>query len=670
MAEYSSWKVTDLKAELKRRSIPQTGLRVKQNFIDRLLQDDAATQVAPAEEEVEVTNDSVEEPSEAKEPSAPDTAGKDQEQEQEQEPQPESTSQPAIPDDAMAKEELEAPSQAPAEDVTMNDVAKPAEVEEKPVAEELPSEAAEPVDQVTEQPTDTEKTTDETSISPAAPASAPEATDTVPTPVAETSKEEVDDSKKRKRRSQSPPPSPRTVALKKAKAEDGLPRVILEEDTSTRETVAEPKEPQARATVQKDEESEQRMDVDTEPLKESEEQKLSAKTEQPPADEEMRDEPKVEQPAEAEPLQAESAEVGPERAEAEEDTTHPPAHPRQHPHGDARFKDLFPAANGGRVRSPSPHRESIREGDEDRIITPALHPATTSLYIRDFMRPLQPTVLRNHLVSLATPPSSSPDPDIILDFFLDSIKTHCLVMFANVSAASRVRSAMHGTIWPDERTRKPLWADFIPEEKVKEWITLEQDSGHGGRGAPRWEVSYDETDEGVTAVLREASQVPALTARNSSMNLGREPPLGPRATHGDGLRRGSQQQQQPQQQPPSTAPPTRYNGESFKALDDRFLSTDAKPKLYYLPVSKEIADKRLDRFDALARAGPTRKPGGDEMRKYTFEDDDLFVDRGPEYGMRGRRRGRGGGGVGGGGGDRGRLGDRSDWRGGSWRGRY
>ncbi|OJJ65457.1 hypothetical protein ASPBRDRAFT_201799 [Aspergillus brasiliensis CBS 101740] len=40
MTDYWSWKVTDLKAELKRRHIPQTGLRVKQNFIDRLLEAD------------------------------------------------------------------------------------------------------------------------------------------------------------------------------------------------------------------------------------------------------------------------------------------------------------------------------------------------------------------------------------------------------------------------------------------------------------------------------------------------------------------------------------------------------------------------------------------------------------------------------------------------------
>ncbi|KAK2817667.1 hypothetical protein FQN49_007979, partial [Arthroderma sp. PD_2] len=53
MADYASLKVTDLKAELKKRGIPQTGLRIKQNFIDRLIQDDNARAGAPPEPPVE-----------------------------------------------------------------------------------------------------------------------------------------------------------------------------------------------------------------------------------------------------------------------------------------------------------------------------------------------------------------------------------------------------------------------------------------------------------------------------------------------------------------------------------------------------------------------------------------------------------------------------------------
>jgi hypothetical protein len=57
-----------------------------------------------------------------------------------------------------------------------------------------------------------------------------------------------------------------------------------------------------------------------------------------------------------------------------------------------------------------------------------------------------------------------------------------------------------------------------------------------------------------------------------------------------------------------------------------------------------VADKRLDQFDELLRKGPFPRRGGDEMRRITFEDEDYFVDGGPEYSAQAirRRQGRGG----------------------------
>ena len=51
MTDYSKLKVADLKEELKNRGIPLTGLKLKQNFIDRLIEDDAAKEASdPAAE--------------------------------------------------------------------------------------------------------------------------------------------------------------------------------------------------------------------------------------------------------------------------------------------------------------------------------------------------------------------------------------------------------------------------------------------------------------------------------------------------------------------------------------------------------------------------------------------------------------------------------------------
>ena len=96
---------------------------------------------------------------------------------------------------------------------------------------------------------------------------------------------------------------------------------------------------------------------------------------------------------------------------------------------------------------------------------------------------------------------------------------------------------------------------------------------------------------------------------------------------------------------------------SFSTLDELFKHTTAAPVLYWSPVTKEIADKRLDNIDsATSKAAHGQRVAG-EINRYTFEDGDVLVDRGPEIfpGIRpppghpgprggGYRGGRGGGG--------------------------
>lgn len=73
-------------------------------------------------------------------------------------------------------------------------------------------------------------------------------------------------------------------------------------------------------------------------------------------------------------------------------------------------------------------------------------------------------------------------------------------MFASTAAATRVRVGVHGKVWPNERTRKPLWVDFVPEEKVAGWVERERAGG-------RWEVVFREDKDGVKAELEEVGSV-------------------------------------------------------------------------------------------------------------------------------------------------------------------
>jgi hypothetical protein len=259
--------------------------------------------------------------------------------------------------------------------------------------------------------------------------------------------------------------------------------------------------------------------------------------------------------------------------------------------------------------------------EPDRVISPAIHPATSALYIRDFMRPINPAELKSYLAELATPPGREADPDIIVNFYLDPIRTHAFITFTSISAASRVRSAIHDRIWPDERTRKPLWADFVPAGKADGWIEEEQASNLGTRAAKKWEVYYDvNEDQNVTASLQEVNNYagPAPIRKPSNPISSSQPPARPRGIEGA----------------PSGPRAIQNRGHvvatSFSTLDQLFKCTTAKPALYWKPVDKSVADKRLDNIDyATSKAAAGQRVGG-EINRYTFEDTDVLVDRGPE----------------------------------------
>ncbi|KAJ5495048.1 hypothetical protein N7539_000164 [Penicillium diatomitis] len=623
MADYSSWKVADLKAELKRRGIPQTGLRLKQQFIDKLSEEDAKAQttdaaVAPADSvpteqvhEAAITQDieasetqkesSAQKPVQPQQTSTPTQPAPVSENEAVTEPSKphkseaalsshensntptvsaaeetahqnsshlESAEHPATVTDHTTAPEIEQATREPATTPEVSSTLGHAAAETLAQHESPQPESDQPTAPHTEQttPPELEQATKEpaasTEIAPSTILTSGENTGlSTPLPVEEL----LEDKRKRKRRSQSPLPTPEAIAQKKVRAEEESPRVILKDDL---------------------------------------------------------------------PIGADPKEVVQSKL-PQENITHedPPAPPKQ----DARFRGLF-AAEAAR---PSPAQAASPTGDvemTDAPAEPAIHPATRSLYIDGLMRPLQPNSLRYHLVRLASMPEQADNPDIIQLFWLDPIKTHCFVQFVDIAAASRVRNALHGIVWPNERNRKGLWVDFAPDEQISDWIQIEEAARDRAGPAPRWEVRYEANKDGAIASLVEAgssSNARMNAARAQELGFARAPPSGPRAAL-------TQSERRPSRTVAAAAAPARA-AQGFKPLDELFQSTTTKPKLYYLRVPREVADKRLDQFDELIRKGPTRREGGDEMRRITFEQQDQFVDVGPEYGPGAQRRGRGGG---------------------------
>jgi len=415
------------------------------------------------------------------------------------------------------------------------------------------------------------------------------------------------DSKKRKRRSDTPEMAAEDIKAKKHKPiQEPAPEVHLQEDE---DTVMEQRRP--------DEEADTSPDVKTHETNGSHDL----------------------------PVEEESPAV-------ETDTR------REKKEKSARYKDLV------KTSEDDTPQEALTD---DRPTVPALHPVTSALYIRNFMRPLRPEPLRAHLVSLASPPSSSSDPTLVEELFLDALKTHALVLFSSKTAASRVRASLHGSIWPPEGNRKELWVDFIPDETVKDWIREEEDALAAEKEArankqptnpKRFEVVYSESSDGsITAVFQEVGSSAPANA-----------PRGPRASID--VRRPSTQHAPTPSLLTASSKDTRQDTEaSFKTLHDLFSATEAKPQLFYLPVSDEISDLRLKELDAETSRdwapGETRKGRGIKVEmkyKYSFDDDDRIVEVGEER-DEGYRGGRGGGGFRGRGrgGNRGRRGDL--WRG-------
>ncbi|KAF2751311.1 hypothetical protein M011DRAFT_464038 [Sporormia fimetaria CBS 119925] len=607
MTDYEKMKVTDLRSLLKERGIPSTGLTRKAQIIEKLEEHDSADAAAATEPDT-----AADEPQQDGAIEGAMDGAADAQEAPELRPQEAPTSSAPVPETEpiAATEETEKIEEATAQE-------SPVEQAEEKQEGESAQDVAEPAE---ESKTETQDFAPAVKTPSPASNEQPSVEKPLPMPPHEPSVDSVSiaseeleaDRRKRKRRSTSPDIPLPDIKAKKPRPSDDVPDVHLKEDEDVVMMQAAPEE--------------------------------EAVVDQPEA---------TAGAGEAATTQKEEADEGnnaPDAQDATEDTNRrSEEQPRapQRREKDARYKDLL------RATPREPDNAAISAEQDDAPIQPALHVATPALYIKNLMRPLRIEALRAHLVSLATPPSASPDTDVVKALFLDSMKSHALLLFSNTAAASRVRASLHNTVWPAESQRKALWIDFIPEDKVLDWIKEEEDhiaAEKAGRasGKPipsqRFEVVYTASSGSgsMEAIFQEVgSQAP------------RNAPTGPRSSN-EQRRRSSQQQPLPA--PVTTDEDVKRNlGKSFQTLDQLFLFTEAKPKLYFLPMTDKIADDRLDdlQYETSRDWQPGYKMRGrgahlDQKMRYSFDEDDRVVEVGGDFGpwaddSRGGRGGRGGG---------------------------
>jgi hypothetical protein len=323
-----------------------------------------------------------------------------------------------------------------------------------------------------------------------------------------------------------------------------------------------------------------------------------------------------------------------------------------------RFKNLVPSADSDAVQ-PLPELDDV-------AVSPAIHPATRALYIRHLVRPVNLSALRDHLEDIARPPDhSDTSASFVEECYVDALRTHAFVLFTSISAAARARASTHDRIWPSEPMRKQLWVDFFPEERFQEYLDTERASGGSKPSqAKRWELAYNPLDDGVDVQLVEAG--PAVVHRASThAGAPNAPPTGPRGSMSSGRRPSFAQSEHRRSPPPALAPPPRRSpmvveeaSAPFLELDKLFNFTATKPKLYWQPVDGKLVDDRLDELDRetsrdwdpradFKKNGDSLGRGLDQLKRYTFEDGDVLVDGGPEFGggrafaRAGNRGGRG-----------------------------
>ncbi|KAI1461267.1 hypothetical protein F4805DRAFT_413405 [Annulohypoxylon moriforme] len=265
----------------------------------------------------------------------------------------------------------------------------------------------------------------------------------------------------------------------------------------------------------------------------------------------------------------------------------------------------------------------------ERDVAPSIHPATCALYIKDFMRPLREQAVKDHLLDLATPAGAPIEDGTIVDFYLDNIRTHAFIVFNSISSASRVRTALHNRVWPDETNRKALWVDFMPSERFTEWVDMEQASS-GRRGSTsRYEVVYDTDEDGNVVVKLEEfdstgpAPKQALIAPEPTPERKQSIPTGPSRPFAgiEGAPTG-----------PRGFPGGRnavMHPNRMARLDQTGQTTRAFPTITYQPVSDELVRRRIDAITA-AKSKTLGSDPNKEYKRYYFENGDTLVDRGPE----------------------------------------
>ncbi|KAL9263915.1 Apoptotic chromatin condensation inducer in the nucleus-like protein [Drosera capensis] len=239
-------------------------------------------------------------------------------------------------------------------------------------------------------------------------------------------------------------------------------------------------------------------------------------------------------------------------------------------------KNISQHASLSRSLTLSNYNTSV-DSPKERIVPPPTRSPTNSLRIDRFLRPFTLKAVQELLGKTGT----------VASFWMDHIKTHCYVTYSSEEEAKKTRSALYNLQWPPNGGRL-LIAEFVEPEEVKLQI---------GPPAPPPQAS-------------------------AHVGAGLAPPPPPAALPLTSPRLAVVKRQQPPQQPAFTLPPPpplpvppvarefvlppppplpEKIDPLIVTLDDLFRKTKATPRIYYLPLTDEQVQTKLEARSKVAR---------------------------------------------------------------------
>ncbi|KAI8883676.1 hypothetical protein K501DRAFT_218903 [Backusella circina FSU 941] len=164
-------------------------------------------------------------------------------------------------------------------------------------------------------------------------------------------------------------------------------------------------------------------------------------------------------------------------------------------------------------------------------------------------------------------------------FWMDTIKTHCYVMYETDAEANEAFSKVNGITFPPD-TGKTLSVGGLTSEQAEQLIGFEQSAAER-RIRVDWEANIEKVKAGEELV----STPDSSSRKTRTMGIGQ-------------IAKQLAQAATPAVTASRTPTPTteKAQSDSNLALEDLFKKTKALPALYYLPVSEEVAKERLARL--------------------------------------------------------------------------